>query len=468
MWVGTKGGGIDFIRGNRAVHIPPDSGIPEIPVFSVLDDGKGTLWLSTTRGILRISVQQLHDLVDRKRDKVESYLLGKSDGMRTSECGGMSQPAATRTTDGVLWFVTAKGFVHTSTFTEAQILPPLQARIAGFRIDQSDVPVSERVVLGAGQTDLEVRFDAVRLSNPMHVQFRYKLEGYDRDWTTTKGHIAHYKHLPPGIYQFAAEARDPGQPWNGFVARAAVVQSPFLYQTAWFYASMVLAIAGTVVVGFRWRGARTRGRARVIRDERNRIAREWHDTLMASLAAIAWQLEATGDRLGDKTSQATKSLELARDMVRHSQTEARRIIWDLQDDGPHQGALSEALSKVLDGVSTRTDVNAELRISGNEAPLSARTLHHLTCICQEAVTNAIRHAAPSAIEVALEYSQARVTLSVKDNGRGFRRDKNGAPGHFGLSVMEERARKLGGDVRIVSAPGCGTEIVVEVPGGMPA
>ena len=150
-------------------------------------------------------------------------------------------------------------------------------------------------------------------------------------------------------------------------------------------------------------------------------------------------------------------------MVRHCQTEARRIIWDMHDNPEPVGPLSEALTKALDGMSARLEVTTRLHVSGEERLLSPLAVHHLTCICQEAVTNAIRHAAPKSIQIILEYQSTSISLSVKDDGRGFRITNASTPGHFGLSVMEERAKKLGGNLQILSSPEAGTEVLIEVP-----
>jgi len=198
-------------------------------------------------------------------------------------------------------------------------------------------------------------------------------------------------------------------------------------------------------------------------EERNRIAREWHDTLMAGLAAISWQLEATGDQFERREKEASESLELARNMVRHCQAEGRRIIWDLHDTESSVGTLSEALSKALGGVQRKSAADMKLSVRGPEATLSPVMVHHLVCICQEAISNALRHGSPTQIQVALEYSGSFMSLSVSDDGRGFQHDGLAAPGHFGLSVMGERARKIGGELRVRSAIGSGTQILVQVP-----
>jgi signal transduction histidine kinase len=465
VWVGTKAGGIDWVRGHQVIHASPNLGIPSYSVFSVLDDRRGQFWMSTNRGLLRVPSQDMYDLVTNSRKTENAVLLGKSDGMRSGECSGASQPPAGRTLDGTLWFATAKGFVHTHTNPSDQpfAVPATKPYISSLTVNESPLATSDELSLPAGPNDFAIQFGAVRLANPWQVQFRYKLEGYDRDWTTTWARHARYQHLAPGRYRFLVGARDAGQLWNGQVATLLVVQRPFFYQTSWFYLVVGLTVVGVVVLLFRWRLARLHQGLRLVMEERNRIAREWHDTLMAGLAAISWQLEATRERLIKNPGEATSFLDLARKMARHSQAEARRIIWDLQDSSESSGPLSEAVSSALKRLGATAEITPELRVNGVEASLSPLAVHHLVRICQEAVTNAVRHASPTSILVDLDYQPSTMTLSVKDNGRGFPSNKATVPGHFGLTVMEERARKLGGTLRVQSSPGAGTEIFVKVP-----
>ena len=463
IWIGTKAGGVDLLRGSVAVHIGSSQGLVENPVLSVLDDGNGVLWLSTTRGLLKVPREQMLRAADGKKNVLDAVLLGKSDGMRSSECGGQSQPPASRTSDGALWFATAKGFVHTSPSATAAPLPTLEPHVTGFQIGSVEAPPTEKVVLKSGLANFRLYFDAVRLANPSQLQFRYKLDGYDRAWTTSLLREARYQNLPPGTYRFFIAARDEGHDWANPVAQVTVVQRPFFYQTAWFYFAIFLSLAAMVFALLRWREFQIRGRLRLVAEERNRIAREWHDTIMAGLAAISWQLEATADQLNRGREATSKSLNLARNMVRHCQSEGRRIIWDLHQTESPVGSLSEALNRALGGMQRSPKVDAKLSVRGTESILSPVVIHQLVCICQEAVSNALRHGEPTAIEVALDYRDSLITLSVSDDGRGFEKRAENTPGHFGLSVMGERARKLGGELHVRSALGAGTQVLVEVP-----
>jgi signal transduction histidine kinase/ligand-binding sensor domain-containing protein len=464
IWVGTKGGGLDLLMGDHPVHLGTTNGMVDYTVFSVLDDSQGFLWMATSHGIVRVQRQQLEDLATQKRRTLDYVLLGKADGMPSSECLGVAQPHSTRAKDGTLWFATAKGLVHTDP--DGAVPPAARpAELTGALLDDASIKASDHLELLPGLEDLVLQFNSQNLANPAQMEFRYKLDGYDRDWTVTRFRAAHYRKLPPGHYRFLVDARNAGSAWNDTVAGIGVYQRPYFYQAWWFYALLCLAAAVAAVRLFRWKLARAKGELGVVLEERNRIAREWHDTLMAGFAAIAWQMETTARLLGSENSAAAKACELARSMVRHCQAEARRILWDLRENEEATGPLSSALSNALKPLSAKEGVAMRLEVEGQEVPLAPGSVHHLVCIGQEAVTNALRHAVPSIISVHLQYHADSLSLSVRDDGRGFRAsDKLAALyGHFGIPVMEERARKLGGSLRVETSAGNGTEILVHVP-----
>ncbi len=321
------------------------------------------------------------------------------------------------------------------------------------------------MTIPAGTSEVDFHFEAIRLSNPAQLRFRYKLENYDADWTETTSRQVVFKHLPVGHFRLVAAVRDRQGPWSATVAPIELQQLPYLYQRWWFYALLTALLAGVIAMIFRWRFARARSRVALIIEERNRIAREWHDTLMANFAAISWQLEATQNLLRTAPRDAVSSLELSRNMVKHCMAQARRIIWDLRHNDQPVGLLSEELGKALSTIGPRAELDTELRIEGSERPLPPVCVHHLVCIGQEAVTNALRHASPRNVKISVTYGADRVSMAIRDDGRGFRpvEPAHATVGHFGLAVMYERARKIGGDLRICSAPGSGTEVLVEVP-----
>jgi signal transduction histidine kinase len=209
-----------------------------------------------------------------------------------------------------------------------------------------------------------------------------------------------------------------------------------------------------------------KGRIGIVFEERSRIAAECHDTLMAGFAAISWQLEATA-KLFHNSETATpvaQSLELARSMVSHCQAEARRIIWDLRGTDEVTNLLSQALSSTLAENYIKERVQTKLDVEGNEVPLAPGCVHHLVCIGQEAVSNAMRHGNPTQVSVRLKYESDSLSLTIRDDGRGFQPSSASASrrGHFGIPVMEERARKLGGTFSLQTTHDSGTEVTVKV------
>ncbi|HZY62784.1 MAG TPA: two-component regulator propeller domain-containing protein [Edaphobacter sp.] len=471
VWAGTKAGGLAWINHDRATALPASGGISSLLVNTAVEDNDGHLWLGTSHGIVKLSVAEMHDIINGKQTQLSAVVLGKTDGMLSSEAGGRSMPASTRMPDGTLWFATAKGFVRTTDAAEKVNSSTPSASITGWSLandpNASNAVKGTHVDLEADQPDVVFFFKTGPLANPAHVEFRYRLAGYDPDWTTTQSRSASYRRLPAGHYKFEVQARNSGEDWLSPPATISVHQRPHLYETWYFYLALCIPLALLTVQLFRRRVQSMKGRIGIVLEERNRIAAECHDTLMAGFAAISWQLEATAKLFRDSGSTGTpaaKSCELARSMVSHCQAEARRIIWDLRDTDEMTNVLSQALSRALSASHIQGAIETTLDVEGEEIHLSPGCVHHLVCIGQEAVSNAIRHAQPTHIVVHLKYESDSLSLTISDNGSGFQASDRASSrrGHFGIPVMEERARKLGGTFRLQTYTGVGTEVTVKV------
>lgn len=468
-WVSTRAGGLAVLRGDRVEALDARSGIADVLVQTMVEDGDGDLWLGTVRGIVKTRIDTLHEIADGKQAPAAPVFFGREDGLASSECVGTSLPAATRTRDGTLWFVTAKGFVRTTDAAENLVYEKEVKPVLGWSLndepDQGATGSANHVVLGPSQPDIAFFFNVVDVSNPAQLEFRYRLANYDADWITTHGRSARYRRVPAGTYQFLLQARRSGESWGSEITALDVKQQNHFYQTWYAYLGMVLLAGFLAVLFFRQRLQLAKGQIGIILEERSRIARECHDTLMAGLAAVSWQLEATSAlfRNAEWTdSPPAKSCEVARGMISQCQAEARRIIWDLRDAEEMTSLLSHALSRTISAHDAANTMRIELSSEGTEVPLAPACIHHLVCIAQEAVSNALRHSSGSLIRIHLRYDANALDLSITDNGCGLRSTANKA-GHFGIPVMEERARKLGGVLRVQNAYTGGAEVMVSVP-----
>jgi signal transduction histidine kinase len=327
------------------------------------------------------------------------------------------------------------------------------------------VPQDKQVVLDPKQPEIILFFNpAPTPGRP--IEFRYRLSDYDLNWTVTRSRLAHYRRPSPGHYRFELQAHTPNQPWSTLPAVFSVYQRPSFYQTWYFYVILALSILALAIQLLQQHDRLLKGQMGILLEERSRIASDCHDTLMAGFAAISWQLEATAKLFrdsGETESATAQSCELARSMVAHCQAEARRIIWDLRDSEEVTNVLSHALSRAISAHRLRDTIETTFEVEGDETPLPPSAVHHLVCIGQEAVTNAIRHARSSKIHIRVRYDADSLSLTVRDNGCGFvPSDSTTRAGHFGIPVMEERARKLGGTLRFNTAAGGGTEVAVNV------
>lgn len=205
--------------------------------------------------------------------------------------------------------------------------------------------------------------------------------------------------------------------------------------------------------------------AEAVVEERDRMARELHDTLEQQLSGVALQLDGLDHAVKRNPSGAESILLLARRMLRHTRLEARRSVWDLRSKVLHDHGLPAALHAISESVGSAEAPSIEVRVAGEARTLPPGADFHLLRIAQEAVTNAIKHGAARSILIGLDYLGDRARLVVRDDGRGF--DPATArhePGpHFGLLGMRERAAKIGATMDLASSPGRGCMVTVELP-----
>jgi len=204
-------------------------------------------------------------------------------------------------------------------------------------------------------------------------------------------------------------------------------------------------------------------RSGAVLEERNRIARELHDTLEQELAGITMQLDLAVDRLEQSPRVARQAVETARNMSRHSMLEARRSVWDLRCELLEDGDLVSALAQIVEPLVARENAKVDFEIQGVPVRLPGPVEMNLLRIGQEAVANAVRHGQARRVRVELRYALTSVCLNVSDDGTGFAADQTSPTGHFGLLDMRERAQSMGSQLSIQSEPGRGTRIAVEVP-----
>ena len=464
LWIGTMSGGLNRWRNGRFRAIAPKGAALPEAIYSILEDDSGKLWMSSNEGIFCASRDELNRYADGAISTVNVISYGVADGLKVSEASSGGHPAAWRLDDGELWFATLKG---AATVNPAHLarnrVPPLMS-IEQIGVDDRPEKMDGAITIRPGGRRFAFAYTALSFAAPQKVRFKYRLEGFDHGWVDAGTlRTAYYTNLPPGRYTFQVLACNNDGVWSEAPASVSLRLEPYFYQTIWFYVLLVAATALLWYGGYRWRMRQVESRFRAVMAERNRIAREIHDTLAQGFVAVSVQLQIVSRLLGSSTDAAKQHLAQAQDLVKRGLEDARNAIWELRSQSVENRDLASQLAKMADRVTAGTEIRTEIRVNGAYRPLQQRVEGELIRIAQEAVTNAVRHADAKRVEIQLKFSAAGVALTVEDNGRGFAGEPPSAQdGHFGIAGMKERAQQIGGTLTVSSQEGHGTQVRVEV------
>lgn len=467
LLVGTQDHGWNLWDGQHFSH-GTQYGLGQGAIHAILDDGAGHLWFATGTGIARC------DLSESARGMTDAGCthwmeFGAADGLRSRETATNSHPSAWRSADGSLWFATPKGLVEVDPahFPVNMVLPP--AAIERFAVDDADEALragDSRLGVAAGHSHFQFEYAGLSFVAPQKVRYRYMLEGFDHNWTEAGARrTAYYTNIPPGPYTFRVQAANNDGLWSAAGASLKFELKPHLYQTLWFYALVVAAAAGMVLLLFRRRLVRAEREFNAVLGERNRIAREIHDTLAQGYVGISVQLEVLAELLRlKKVEAATNQLDATRGYVREGLADARQSIWALRSQDSGEKTLPVRMRRLVEA-SGRNGCEPKFNLFGAYRPLPQEMEREFLRVAQEAIHNVNKHAGAKNVTIRLEYGPAEVALEVRDDGCGFAAgDRPASPqGHFGLTGMRERAAAIGGTLEVSSEPGAGTSVRLRAP-----
>jgi len=248
-------------------------------------------------------------------------------------------------------------------------------------------------------------------------------------------------------------------------ASLEIVQQPHFYRTSWFLACALALLAGCVWGIYQFRLGQMRARFRAVLSERNRLAREMHDTLIQGCASVSALLEAHSSIAQAQPGKNNDLLDCARTQLRSTIEEARQAVWGLRSIAESSTDVGSVLSQVARQFSHEFAVPIQSSISGEPFALSQSIAHELLMIAREGLYNSIRHAQPSKIQLTVKFEAEKCTVKILDDGSGFDPDSLShlPENHYGLIGMRERVERIDGRFTLHSRIGAGTEIIVEVP-----
>lgn len=464
IWISSDNG-LSVVDGTRVRTLTAANGIPGRRVFFVTDDAQGRLWLGTSSGLARVEKAELERALADPHYQIRVQLFDVSDGLRGTPVV-RGYPTAVRSGD-LIWFVSSTGVAALDP-RQLRDTPPPVPRIEQVLVDGRPADTAS-AALPADMTSLQIEYAALNLTAPTKVRFRHRLDGVDSDWVDDGGTTRTvYAHLPNGTYRFAVEASAGDGRWAGGAAVWTFVIPPRWYQSRLVWGGAAVLIALTLWGAWQLRVRQINRRFSDVLGERARVAREIHDTLLQSLVGMALQLDTVAHT--EDASGLRGEVSRIRRQVQDTIAEAQRSISDLRSPRHEPRDLVTRLRESAGPMLEHAGIAFDLDVIGTPRPLTPAVEQQLMRIGIEAVVNAMRHAHADHVRMELEYARGSVRLRVTDNGDGFDPDavRTDGGGHWGLSIMRERAEQIGGRLSIMSAPGRGTSIDVTAPGGAPA
>ena len=468
--------GLVGLRQGKVQRLTTKNGLPCNFVASFIEDRERNWWLYTDCGIVELPDSELERWWINPQTAVHVRVYDELDGARE---GRPVFDSAAYSSDGRVWFAQGNVVQMIDPARLSRKAPPAMTYIQLLTVDRKELPTRGNLKLPAHPRDVQIDYTSPQLSIPQRVKFRYRIDGYDGDWHDAgTRRQAFYTDLPPGNYSFRVIASNSDGVWNDAGAKLDFSIAPAYYQTSWFRALAVAAFFLALWTIYRLRlrqiareyNAHLEGRI----DERLRVARDLHDTLLQSFQGLLPVFQTARNLLPARADRAAQVLDDGLKDAAEAIVEGRNAIQNLRA----QPALDPDLGSLLNAAGQELSQSPEANgsapafrvvVEGPRRPLVPLLRDEIYRIGREALRNAFRHAHAGRIEVEIRYDPAKFRLRIRDDGKGIHSSvlKEGArSGHFGLPGMHERAEKIGGRLKIWSEPGAGTEAELSVPAGI--
>ncbi len=475
VWLAGAGGVQLFMKGQFYLMKWSD---PDMPgrLSGIVETGTGDLWMNGFSGIAHLPAAELNRWLRDPDLPVSGERLDELDGLPGFSEEPLPEPSVVEAPDGRLWFATTKGiaWLDPAALERDRNRVPPPVFISSVIANAKTFVGADGLTLPAHNENLEIDYTALSLAIPERVLFRYKLDGVNEGWQNAgTRRQAFYTKLRAAHYTFHVTACNNDGVWNEAGAALHFSVAPAYYQTVWFRVSVAAATLALLVVLYRLRlrqmsrqfGMRMEERV----NERTRIARDLHDTLLQGFQGVLLKFSAVSYMLPDH-SRARDLLEEAVDQARKSIEEGRDAVQGLRTSTLATNDLARTIGTIgeelaADGLNGHRP-GFRIEVEGAPMDLAPLVRDEVCRIVVEALRNAFRHADAAQIEVAIHYEKRRLRVQIRDDGRGVNQrilEAGGREGHHGLKGMHERASLIRGKLNVWSKPDAGCEVELTVP-----
>jgi signal transduction histidine kinase/ligand-binding sensor domain-containing protein len=433
-------------------------------ITGMLRQTDGTLWINGFKGGVRIESEELKRGIADPNYKVSLRVYGADEGMPGSAQMNRPVPTLIEGADGRLWFATTQGIARIDPAKLPKDMSAPVAVVRSMQLANRVLRPKAQVDLPAGSRAFEIDYTALGLMDPTKARFRYQLVGVDPDWQDVgTRRQAFYTNVGPGMYRFRVAASNEDGAWSMSDTRITISIAPYFYQTKWFWAFCFCLMLFVLWIMYAYHlkqvSRRLYQRLEERHAERDRIARELHDTFLHTVQALVLKIHATSLKLpeGDLRDSIDNALDLADDAI----AEGRDKVLSLRASGKGKLDLAAALARV--GGEYEGGHLPKLNIVSSGAPRSSDPLviDELYASGREAVINAFKHSGAATVDVAVNFDRTGIRIEVSDDGKGIDPkvlSDGGRRGHWGLRGIKERMDRVGGECCIVSDTERGTTV----------
>ena len=473
VWAGGTNG-IAYLNGHtfHRVSFARDNSVTGIS--GLAEDEAGNLWLNSSTGIVRISKQQLSDLA-HTQNQLEYELYDDREGVTGTATQLKPTPSVAVDRDGPLWFSVSGQVLSLSpnAIAPPQSIPSViieRTLMNGIPVSDREHPLNNISLESSHLKELEIDYAGIDMAAPEKISYQYTMEGEDKTWHIVGNRRqAFYNHLSPGRYRFRLKVASGNSAWTELTIPLWITVTPAFYQTSWFIAAVVILVIGALyllyILRVRYLTSSLKRRLKMRSDERLRIARELHDTLLQSIHGLMLRFHFATEEL-PKGEPARQPLLLALQRADDVFMEARQRIELLRDEVPDEPDFALQLTKVAEELALQKVMNFRVIEEGQSRFLKGDVQNELCRIAREALVNTAHHGKARSAEICLVYERSGLTMKCCDDGIGIPPEvlRDGKRfGHWGLIGMKERAATIEARYQLWSAPGAGTQIEVRVP-----
>jgi signal transduction histidine kinase/ligand-binding sensor domain-containing protein len=484
LWIGTRGRGLARYKDGKLTWYQRQQGLISNVISYLLDDGQGWLWMGSYGGLMRVWKKDLADFAAGKIKSVPCRAYGEADGLPSGECTAGSQPGACRTQDGRLWFPTTLGlgWVDPSRIKPNTNPPPVvieSVRVDGLSQSANGIRarLPNQITLKPGQQRVDIEFTSLNLTAPekARVQYRMDMDGHENEWTDAgNSRTADYPKLPPGNYRFQVRAYNEDGVGNETGSSLAFIVEPPFWQTWWFITVATLSVVGLIVGIVHYVSTQklqhqlaALKQQQALEKERQRIARDIHDQVGASLTQVSMlgeMVESDKDIPDEVEGHGRQIAQTARDTAKALD----EIVWAVNPSNDTLDGLITYFCKYAQEYLSVASLRYRLDVPPNlpNTPLAPDLRHNIFLAAKEAVTNIVKHSKATAARIRLHLEPDRFVLEIEDNGKGMAdMDPARAKTRNGLSNMRKRLEEVGGSFSIGPGMEGGTLVRLSAPLG---